>query len=389
MNRHFATRTLMALAVCAAVLTLPAAPAHAFTVQRLFEAEVEVAGQGEDERRKAFATALWDVLVKVTGDRTVPARPDVQVLFRQAGKLVQQYRYGEIETAAAEDESAAPVDTFDLDAGAAINVDAGAEPGAPTHRLWIQFAPDTVKKQLSRLGIPLWGKERPETLVWLAVEDGRQRYLLAANSNSEVRPALLTAAQQRGVPLILPVMDVTDRRNVRFADLRGNFVQPVWSASRRYGVDSILAGNLTRTVNGNWQAQWTLHRRGRTSSWRVQSSQMSPGLLAGVEGVASVLSRELAVAYFSGESGSTRLTIHDVDGVADYTQVVRYLRGLSLVQELMVERVNNGRLTVALQLRGDPEDLRRSIALGDTLAALREAAAGENPHRVLQYAYLR
>lgn len=396
MRFHFAAFTaparLAVLAVCAAPLTLLAPPAHAYTVQRLFEAEVEVAGQSDDERRKAFATALWDVLVKVTGDRTVPARPEVQGLFRQAGKLVQQYRYQAIETPSAGEaaQGATQVDTFDLDSGGALNVDTGADPGAPTHLLWIQFAPETVKKQLSRLGIALWSKERPETLVWLAVEDARQRYLLGANSNTEVRAALMAAAAQRGVPLILPVMDVADRRNVRFADLRGNFVQPVWSASRRYGVDSILAGNLTRTVNGNWQAQWTLHRRGRTSSWRVQSEEMAPGLLSGVEGVGSVLSRELAVAYFSSnDAGSTRLTIHDVDGVADYTQVVRYLRGLSLVEEVMVERVNNGRLTVALQLRGDPEDLRRSIALGNTLVALREAVDGENPQRVLQYAYLR
>ncbi len=379
------------LAVCAVLLTLLAPPVHAYTVQRLFEAEVEVAGQSDDERRKAFATALWDVLVKVTGDRTVPARPEVQGLFRKAGKLVQQYRYQAIETRPAGEAApgAGQVDTFDLDGADGLNVDTGTDPGAPTHLLWIQFAPETLKKQLSRLGIALWSKERPETLVWLAVEDGRQRYLLAANSNTEARAVLMTAAVQRGVPLILPVMDVADRRNVRFADLRGNFVQPVWSASRRYGVDSILAGNLTRTVNGNWQAQWTLHRRGRTSSWRVQNGEMTPVLLSGVEGVGSVLSRELAVAYFSRDAGSTRLTIHDVDGVADYTQVVRYLRGLSLVEEVMVERVNDGRLTVAVQLRGDPEDLRRSIALGNTLVALRETVDGENPHRVLQYAYLR
>ena len=78
----------------------------------------------------------------------------------------------------------------------------------------------------------------------------------------------------------------------------------------------------------------------------------------------------------------------DVDAIADYSQVLVYLRGLSLVKEVMVERVNESRLTVALHLRGEPEDLQRTIALGDTLIEVRDVAGGDNPYRVLQYAYL-
>jgi hypothetical protein len=383
-------KKLAAVAGGALLLSALAGPARAFTVQHLFEAEVDVFGQTDDERRKAFAAALWDVLVKVTGDRSVPSRPEVQALFRRADKLVQQYQYRVIEAPVAAEavEPVAQVDSLSFDVGVDVNVDTGTETSAPTHVLWIQFAPETVERHLSRLGIPLWGKERPETLVWLAVEDGRQRYLLGAGSDGDVHRELLSVAQQRGVPVLLPVMDVADRTSVRFADVRGNFVQPVWDASRRYGVDSILAGNLTRTVSGDWQAQWTLHRRGNTSSWRVQSTDMAAGLFSGVEGVASVLSRELAVGYYGTGSGRTLLTIHDVDAIADYSQVLTYLRGLSLVKEVMVERVYEGRLTVALQLRGDREDLQRTISLGDTLLEVRDVAGGDNPNRVLQYAYL-
>lgn len=363
--------------------------AQASSVERLFEAEVEVFGQNEDERRKAFATALWDVLVKVTGDRSVPSRPEVQPLFRGAGKLVQQYQYREIERPEPETApSDEPFDPLAIDVDPDVNVDPGVEVDAPTHILWIQFAPETVERQLSRLGIALWGKERPQTLVWLAVADGRQRYLLGTGTDNEVSAELHSVAEQRGVPILLPVMDVADRTAVRFADVRGNFVQPVWDASRRYGVESILAGNLTRMVSGGWQAQWTLHRRGNTSSWRVQSSDITAGLLSGVEGVASVLSRELAVGHYGAKAGRTLLTIHDVDAIADYSQVVAYLRGLSLVKEVMVERIAEDRLTVALQLRGNPEDLQRTIALGDTLIALRDGAGNPGANRVLQYAYL-
>ncbi|MDH3714286.1 MAG: DUF2066 domain-containing protein [Gammaproteobacteria bacterium] len=383
-------KKLTAVAGGVLLLSALAGPLHAVTLQHLFEADVDVFGQTDDERRKAFAAALWDVLVKVTGDRSVPSRPEVQTLFRRAERLVQQYQYREIEAPVADAVSGPgeQVESLSFDIGVDVNVDAGTATSAPTHVLWIQFAPETVERHLSRLGIPLWGKERPETLVWLAVEDGRQRYLLGAGSDSDVHRELLSVAQQRGVPLLFPVMDVADRTSVRFSDVRGNFVQPVWDASRRYGVDSILAGNLTRTLGGEWQAQWTLHRRGNTSSWRVQSGDRTAGLLSGVEGVASVLSRELAVGYYGAGSGRTLLTIHEVDAIADYSQVLIYLRGLSLVKEVMVERVNEGRLTVALQLRGDPEDLQRTIALGDTLIAVRDVAGGDNPHRVLQYAYL-
>ncbi len=362
-----------------ALLALVLAPGvRALNVDGLYEAEVEVADQGDDTRRRAFGSALWDVLVKATGDRTVPSRPELQNLFRDAQKLVQQYRYRELPATAAPGDEA--LGSLDMAAD-----EAELAPG-PSHVLWVQFAPESIERQLGQLGIALWGRERPQTLVWLAVQDGPHRYLLGANQVNEIHTALHEAARSRGVPVLLPVLDVADRAAVRFADIRGSFAGPVLEASRRYGVGSVLAGNLARTGGDRWQVEWTLYRRGQTAAWRAQSPNLDASLLSGIEGVASVLSEELAVTHYGSASGLLRVTVRDLRGMSDYASTLAFLRGLSLVQRVSVERASADQLTLALESRGDIEDLRRAIALSDILAEVRDAPGDASD---LHYAFLR
>ena len=55
-----------------------------------------------------------------------------------------------------------------------------------------------VERAIIAAGQPLWGHQRPATLVWLAVDDGQQRRIIDAQSNSELKQAIeLTGAGAR------------------------------------------------------------------------------------------------------------------------------------------------------------------------------------------------
>ena len=130
---------------------LLAGSAQATSVDDLYQASVEVADQSKAERDKGFASALWDVLVKVTGDRSVPSRPELQVLFQRAPSLVQQYSYRLIEREPEQDapadaspgagDAAAAAAAADASAAVDLNMDLGidvaAEAAGPLLAAWL------------------------------------------------------------------------------------------------------------------------------------------------------------------------------------------------------------------------------------------------------------
>ena len=120
------------------------------TVQGLYNASVAVVGQDALERRRGFRLALESVLVKLTGDGVVATLPELDPLMRNASAHVAQYRYRALEATATTQSE-------------------------PTHVLDVSFAPASLNRALNKLGLPLWGAERPETLLWLAVEETADR----------------------------------------------------------------------------------------------------------------------------------------------------------------------------------------------------------------------
>ena len=71
--------------------------------------------------------------------------------------------------------------------------------------LEVAFDSGSVDRMLSDAGLPIWGRERPATLVLLDVQDpgGSSRWLALDSPDAE-REAIARAARQRGLPIIWP-----------------------------------------------------------------------------------------------------------------------------------------------------------------------------------------
>src|SRR5258706_5789879 len=72
-----------------------------------------------------------------------------------------------------------------------------------------------------------------------------------------VRKELLAVADERGLPVTLPLLDVQDLRAVTFADVWGGFEDRVAAASVRYRADALLIGRVRPGLIGN-QIEWLL-----------------------------------------------------------------------------------------------------------------------------------
>lgn len=134
--------------------------------------------------------------------------------------------------------------------------------------LLVDFDPPTVQSALRQAGLTLWGAERPEVLVWWLSESAQGGQLFGDGQDSTRN--LRTAAQYRGLPLLLPLADLSEQLAVTPALLQSTDVEPLRAASARYDAQGLLAV-YAREVPEGWQADWQYwmaerHTKGQLSA---------------------------------------------------------------------------------------------------------------------------
>lgn len=303
-------------------LLVPAA--RAVTFADLYEAEVPVESQAAEQRSEAVQRALSTVLVRVTGRREVAADEALSGLVDNAERYVQQFGYTADE------------------------------------KLRVGFDGTALRSALLDAGQPVWGSERPATLLWLAIDSGSgRRSLVGADSESDVVELLESVASQRGVPLLLPLLDSEDLARVSFSDVWGGFDEAILAASERYGADAVLVGRAGRSVDGRLLVRWILHFRDQREEWRSTLE----------DGIQHTADRFAEIFAPAGDRTlrALRVDVSGIDGLRAYGTVSQFLESLTLVQSVGVEEVADDRIVFRVALRGEQATLDRAISLGHIL----------------------
>jgi len=311
-------------------------------VADLYEAQVPVADQGEAERSRALTEALGQVAMRVSGLRQAAQAEAIREAAGDAQRLVQQYRYVRGE-------------------GDAL-------------MFLARFDPRGVDALLEGAGLPRWGQDRPLTLVWLALQDGQGRTIAGADSPGPAGEALREGARGRGLPTVLPLMDLEEQNQVRFTDIWGGFHDTVVAASRRYGAEAVLIGRVDRLAADHWQARWTLVLQEREYQWKSGGERLEAAVSGAVDELAQILAGRFALRAGGPSGGHLRLSITDVRTLEDYARVARALGSRELIRQAQLREVGPNALRYDLQLQGDVDNLRRQLALSEQLAPVDERA---------------
>lgn len=318
---------------------------QAAEIKHMYEVNLPVVSQETDVRKAAFEQGLIEVSMRVSGSGLAPTQLDLS----QASSLIQQYRYRAMSEQEVSDYLQKHIDA-----------------PSPAYKLWMQFDASKLKRLLTENGLPQWGEQRPDVLLWLVVKDGGNRYLLRRDDQSLIRDALEEAAQARGLPLVWPLYDQTDRMVLEYSDLWGQFWEPIRQASKRYNVDAVLLGRM-QWLQGSWRVDWSLLQAGEMQSWQVNAPALDLLTSSGI-GVATdhIASR---YAVFSGGFASAQLLlrVHELSNVEDYARAARYLASLPPVKNIYASEVQPGQVDFHIELRGNEDDLKRAIALSRVL----------------------
>jgi hypothetical protein len=263
-------RRLILSLIC---LILPAAGLAADATADLYSARAVVTGKGEKNRQLGFQDCLDKVLVRVSGDQRLLAKPELPGLKAHAGDFVASFAYR------------------DRLNGVPIHDEQGSYDRP--HDLTCIFDRGKIDAVLAGLGGRPWLAERPTMVPLLAVERGAKRFVLAADGAGD--PAMPESFAAAAAPLAMKIA-LPDTAEIATAGLGdGN----LWKAGRGQleaiakasgGAVPLLGRLKWSDADLGWVADWRIRFEGRTYDWQVRGVSFDEAFRVAMRGGAQVLS---------------------------------------------------------------------------------------------------
>lgn len=303
------------LAGCLSVFSLPGL---AETVANLYQVREPVSSQSPDERTRATQAALETLVLRLTGDAKAAQGSALASLRKDPQQVISQYGY-----------------------------EAG-----PPETLLVDFDPATTDRALRQAGLPIWGSNRPSILGWWLNESVENTNLVGDGQGSA--EPLRRAAQHRGLPLRLPLADLSEQSVGTAQTLESNDATSLKETSERYGADAILAVHAKEDA-GQWQGKWRLW----LGDQREQGTATGASSEALADAVLLAVSQRLAPRFVAKPGASTALVLQ----VQDMT-LERYAEMLRLLEPFggRLKAVQGDRLD--FEVAGSAEQVRAQLALG-------------------------
>lgn len=256
----------------------------------------------------------------------------------------------------------------------------------------VNFNKSRINQLFHSIKQPLWEQARPLTLIWLVIERNQTPVWVGGDSETEILQAMEKVLQERAIPFVFPLLDLTDTEQVREQHVINEELEPLIQSAKRYHVDEILLGRLSKNANG-WLGHWTLVKGSEKISWDNTATALDPLLQTAAEELSSKLMRGHfeVTALTARPNGNTktkiRLMISGVFNATQYTTVLQYLHHLPEVSEVEMLEVTPGQITFELEILGNTADLIKSIAAGHVLieqVTPTEAGGGSLSYKVME-----
>jgi hypothetical protein len=328
--------------VLALTILLVSPQIWAAEVSKLDEADIVVASRANDVKAKALTEALAAVFLKNSGTPAVLQHPLVKSQLKQPEVLLTQYGYTEKD-------------------GELL--------------LKANFDHQRIINTLRQADLPVWGRQRPLTLLWLALDEGPEKVVLADSSASELRQEIELASNNKGIPLLLPVMDLDDLMAVNVTDVRGMFVEPVAKGSERYQADYFAMADFEQQGS---KINFTVGLFDKTRTNGVllpllRQQGQADDIPAATQAVMGLLANYFVSQYAIAATGDGNQAEVTFMGLNKMTQVVAlesYLRQLSAIKSIKVSRIKNDAISYQFELFGTEEDLKRLLNIDSRLNAI-------------------
>ena len=337
---------------------LVSAPASAELVKGLYEGSIIVQSQSAKERKKASRELLSQVLVKVSGSRQIESNEVIRRAVRHPDSYVQQFSY-----------KSQVVNVSDEYISVTPSQQSLTQPleEKTVYELSLQFNANALEKLLLEANLPLWPNNRPTVLIWLVSknEDGL-RYFVNENDPSGIYDSVLQAANDRGLPVVTPLLDLQDQTQISENDVWGLYHQLIRQASKRYNADTILVGRLDPISDDRWDVTW-MFLTNDTTVFDATAMDLNSAIHFGIDRIADNFAEQYAITPNELEQGNILLQVDEVDNFEKYSALASYLEAQAAIKKVTVVQVEKDTIYYRLEVQGNFQQLREAIALDKKL----------------------
>lgn len=323
------------------LLTLNGATAD--ETAELYTGEVAVPDQARTTRDRALGRAFENVLVKLSGQRTLPDSVTTELLGSRARSGLQSVTYQQY-TVAIDEES----EFEEL-------------------RLQARFDSGTTDDALRFLGLPRWPVERRRLQFIMAIEVDNERRLITTD-DAYLGFVATDTAGQRGLPLEVSLQPADGEFDLSWLqEIWGGFTETPLAESRAAGFDGVLLASASQR-NGLWQMRWNMAVPDREWTWSIRGNDLHEALADGVHEAANRIAASVAIQPTEQGRWLENVEVANIRSNRDYLRCLEYLQGLHLVRQVQIVFVQGQRIRFQLELSAAPEHLHHAIDRGGLLS---------------------
>lgn len=318
--RAFAWGGALVLAVC-----VGSAQAGFYTV------EVPVDNRQDAERERAVEAGLERVLGRMVGVYDGLEDHPAAALLEEAERYLEGFRYVRVDDQLAVE---------------------------------LRYEGPLIRRALGEREVPVWDSYRAPILLWVATEiDGDRQMVNPAVTGPEqdLLERLQRGAEERALPLIFPLLDLTDRRRVGFLDVWGGFEESLEEGSARYGRGGVIAVGLRQAASGAWHGRWSILAGEQSRQFHVGPGPLEAVVEEGLNTAGRLLTERYAAIPGEHDGQQLELVLTGVDGVDHYLGALRHLESVRGVERVDVRRVDGDQLVISLIVERNPERVAEDL----------------------------
>ncbi|MBL4940797.1 MAG: DUF2066 domain-containing protein [Colwellia sp.] len=354
------------------IVFLPSMVLEAIEVKGLYQASIVINSQNSSDRAKALKKALAAVMLKVGGEKSVLDNKIIKQSLSNYRLYLSQYRY-QHKTLQVANKQGNNKQLF----------------------LLASFNEEKINQLFQQANLPLWGSLRPQVLLWLVDEQGLTRRIISNSSASNLPFIVNEFSTQRGLPIMMPLMDLTDTSQIKLSDVWGRFQQPIKEASSRYLAEAIAVMRISNAslltspdLENNessdcgllcappqhkeqnyvldWSLlDWSLIKGQQKFSRQYQGSDPQILVQQGLADITELIYQRYALSTNSHHDFI--IEVANVDSLARYVDVFAFLTNLSSVKSVTLLNAKGSARRFNLQLLGSSDALLASLKLNKQL----------------------
>ena len=327
----------MKLFFLSAILFFYSLPLFAAKVTDLYQVELPVSSQSEEARTSAINIGFEQVLIKISGNPSIMNDSMIRSNFKKAETYVQEFSYLPLT------HSKSP------------------------YLIRIHYNSEDINRLLKNAGVPYWGANRPLILIYLVVTNKGEMPEMIGH---EASPSFLDMIGQQskiyGLPLIFPMMDMTDINQISTNDIMTLTIPSLKEASKRYSPDALLVGHMEEGVTG-FQSEWRLMLDHNQWDFAI-NGQTAQSVIASLM---NQMSQTLAGHYVVKTKKATalwlNLEVNQITDPGDLPRLMQYLKQMADVQQIRLNRIVGDVVQLSILVNGSIDTFQQNAEIGERL----------------------